>query len=82
MKCEEILAALNDFIDGDIDPSVCEELEEHLEDCNPCQLVVDNVRKTITLFKAGEPYELPPEFHRKLCDCLKQRYEAQFSAGR
>ncbi len=78
MKCEEILKALNDFIDGELDPSMCEELEEHLKGCNPCQVVVDNIRKTITLYKAGEVYELPPEFHKRLCECLKAKFREKF----
>ena len=43
MKCKEILAALSDYMDGDLDPDIRQALEEHLADCNPCQLVVDNV---------------------------------------
>lgn len=58
MKCEELLAMLNEYVDGEIDPGVCEQFEKHLVGCNPCQVVVDNIRKTITLYKAGEVYEL------------------------
>jgi len=78
MKCEDLLAALNDYVDGDVDPAVCEAFQEHLKDCNPCQIVVDNIRRTITLYKAGEPVELPPDFHQCLCKLLKQRWKAKF----
>ena len=74
MKCEELLALLNEYVDGTVDPAICEEFEKHLAGCNPCQVVVDNVRKTITLYKNGQPYELPTAFHRKLHDALCQRF--------
>ncbi len=80
MKCEELLAALNDYVDGDIDPAICEAFESHLADCNPCQIVVDNIRKTITLYKAGVPVELPPHLHQKLCETLRSFWERKFSA--
>ncbi len=78
MKCEELLKALNDYVDGDVDPAVCEQFEEHLAGCNPCQVVVDNVRKTIALYKAGEPYPMPEEFQRRLREILRARWREKF----
>jgi anti-sigma factor RsiW len=78
MKCEELLKALNAYVDGKADPALCAEFEKHLEGCNPCQVVVDNVRKTITLYKAGKPYELPPAFQKRLHELLRQRFEARY----
>ena len=60
MKCEELLAALNQYVDGELDPGICDPFQEHLKGCNPCQIVVDNIRQTIKLFKAEERYDLPP----------------------
>ena len=78
MKCDELLQALSDYVDGDVDPSICEEFEDHLAGCNPCQIVVDNVRKTIALFKAGEPYPMPGEFQRRLHASLRARWQEKF----
>lgn len=74
MKCEELLAMLNEYVDGPIDPGICEVFEKHLAGCNPCQVVVDNIRQTITLYKNGQLYELPAAFHQKLHDTLRQRF--------
>jgi anti-sigma factor RsiW len=75
MKCEELLASLNEYVDGEIDPSICREFEQHMACCNPCQVVVDNVRKTITLYKQGQPCELPPAFQERLHAVLRQRWK-------
>jgi anti-sigma factor RsiW len=82
MKCEELLKALNEYVDGEIDPSICETFEGHLKDCNPCQIVVDNIRKTITLYKDGEPLELPPEFHELLSRRLRDQWRLKFGPER
>ena len=74
MKCEEMLAMLNEHVDGTVDPAICEEFEKHLAGCNPCQVVVDNIRQTITLYKNGRPYELPARFREKLHDSLRRRW--------
>lgn len=75
MKCDDLLRLLNDYVDGDIDPAMCASFEEHLDGCNPCQLVVDNIRNTIRIYRDGEVYEIPIQFHRRLHDTLRQRWE-------
>jgi anti-sigma factor RsiW len=80
MNCKELLAALNEYVDGDLDPGICAAFEEHLKGCNPCQIVVDNIRRTIRLYKAGEPYELPAEFHEQLCRRLRERWKEKFAS--
>jgi hypothetical protein len=76
MKCRELLEMLGDYVDGALDPGLCEGFEAHLAGCNPCQIVIDNVRKTITIYKSGEPVTLPTEFRRRLHDELRKRWKA------
>jgi anti-sigma factor RsiW len=78
MNCDDLLKALNDYVDGRVDPAVCERFESHLAGCNPCQIVVDNIRQTITLYKAGEPYELPVEFRNELRRSLRDKWKKKF----
>jgi anti-sigma factor RsiW len=75
MKCAELLAALNEYVDGAVDSVICEEFEKHMAGCNPCQVVVDNIRQTITLYKAGKPYPLPVKFRQRLHAALRQRWK-------
>jgi len=81
MKCEELLAMLSEYVDGAADPAICQEFEQHMAGCNPCQVVVDNLRKTITLYKGGKVYELPVEFRRRLHAALRQRWAGTHPAG-
>jgi len=74
MKCEELLKILNEYVDGTVDPAICEDFEKHTAGCNPCQVVVDNIRKTITLYRNGQPYELPIPFRTKLHALLRERW--------
>lgn len=74
MKCEELLQQLNEYVDGTVDPAICEEFQKHMAGCNPCQVVVDNIRKTITLYKNGQPYAMPEQFHTRLQATLRRRW--------
>jgi RNA polymerase sigma-70 factor (ECF subfamily) len=82
MKCEELLAALNQYVDGDLDPGICDSFQDHLQDCNPCQIVVDNIRQTIRLYKAEEPFELPPTLHHRLARLLREKWKGKIDADR
>ncbi len=81
MKCDDLLQALNRYVDGEIDAAICEEFRDHLAACNPCKIVVDNVRHTITLYKAGKPFELPVAFRDKLHRTLEARWKAQYGGS-
>jgi hypothetical protein len=80
MKCEELLRMLNEYVDGTVDPAICEEFEKHIAGCNPCQVVVDNVRQTITLYRNGQPCELPLQFRERLHKALRQRWKEKHLA--
>jgi anti-sigma factor RsiW len=80
MKCEELLKAMNEYVDGRLDPAICEEFEHHLAGCDPCKVVVDNIRKTITLYRADQPYELPADFRKRLRQKLQEVWAARSSS--
>ena len=81
MKCEDMLRLLNDHVDGQIDPALCDDFERHLAGCNPCKIVVDNIRKTITLYKGEEVYELPAGFRERLHGALGKKWKELHPGG-
>jgi hypothetical protein len=74
MKCEELLAMLNEYVDGTVNPAICVEFEQHMAGCNPCQVVVDNIRQTITLYKDGQPFSMPVKFRQQMHEVLRQKW--------
>ncbi len=80
MKCAELMKLLNEYVDGSVDPVICEAFEHHLAGCNPCQVVVDNIRQTITLYRDGQPYELPVQYRRRLHTALRRQWKQLHAA--
>lgn len=82
MKCEELLAALNDFVDGETQSAICQAFQEHLVECDPCKIVIDNIRQTISLYRADEMVPLPAGLHNRLRSVLRAQWVEKSSAPR
>lgn len=82
MKCEEMLKLLGEYVDGEIEPEICRQFEEHLADCQPCKVVIDNIRQTIAIYRAGEPYPLPAELCQRLRQRLRDRWQLKYGCQR
>lgn len=52
--CGHLLGELSAYLDGDATPEICAEIERHLRDCEDCRVVVDTLRKTVSLYR-GQP---------------------------
>ncbi len=74
MECRELLGLLSDYVDGELDPELCAAIERHMAECNPCQVVVDTLRKTVTLYHelSAETAPLPKEVQERLLRALQQ----------
>lgn len=70
-RCHELLGQLSDYIDGELEATLCAELEAHLAECPNCRVMVDTVRKTITLYQSQAPTELPVEVQERLYKVLE-----------
>jgi RNA polymerase sigma-70 factor (ECF subfamily) len=46
-RCKRIFANLSNYLDGVLDQTLCDELERHLEGCEPCKLFLASLQKTI-----------------------------------
>ncbi len=73
MECKEILKGLSEYIDGELDPRLCEELEKHMGDCQPCLVFINTLKKTLSLYKYASSEPLPKEVHLRLHDFLKAK---------
>lgn len=76
--CSKYIQNIADFIDGEIDESLCGELEEHMKNCENCRIMVDTLRQTVVLCRDGKKEKLPPELEAKLNNILKTRWQKKF----
>ena len=66
-NCRRLLDSLSEYIDGELGELLCQEIEEHLAECENCRVVVDTLRKTVYLYHAtSEQPEMPVDVRERL----------------
>lgn len=66
MNCRELLGALSDYIDGELEERLCAEIEAHMRDCPDCQVMVDTLHKTVVLYRTHGSVEVPADVQSRL----------------
>ena len=66
MTCTEFMAQLDELIDDEVSASLRADLEQHLRECEHCEVTLNTTRKTIEIYRRHEIYELPEEVRVRL----------------
>jgi len=73
-RCKAMFAELSDYLDEQLDDSLCEELERHMSDCGPCQAFLATLEATIDQLRKPAADCPLPENTSKLRKELMQNY--------
>ena len=73
MNCKGVIREISNYIDGDLDPIVRQELERHLEHCEDCTMIVDQTRKSIEILCDSHPVSLPSDVRARLHSALRRK---------
>lgn len=71
-NCQYMLSFLSDFVDGELNQDLCSQIETHLSECPDCSIVVDTLKKTISLYQNSSNHsdQVPEEVRERLFRCL------------
>ena len=65
-ECRMLFEKLSEYIDGELDPALYPRFEEHMRDCEPCQVFLESLRRTVRHVGTIEAVELPPDVRRQV----------------
>jgi anti-sigma factor RsiW len=73
-QCRSMLGELSEYIDGELDESLCEEIDRHLSECGNCRVMVDTLRKTVILYREMGHEEVPEDAKARLYAVLNLKH--------
>lgn len=59
-ECRNILAEVSAYLDGDLDQTACDAVEEHCASCATCAELIEGLKKTVGLCRRLGTTPLPP----------------------
>ncbi len=72
MRCQELFARLSEFLDGELTEEICQEIQAHMEGCEPCQALSRTLQRTVELCRQLPSRPLPEETRRALWALLHE----------
>jgi len=67
-RCRKIFARLSEYLDGELDPQVCDRLEGHLADCPPCRAFLESLRRTVDMVGTQDAPVLDPATRERIVE--------------
>jgi predicted anti-sigma-YlaC factor YlaD len=66
-ECQKLLGSLSDYLDGEVSGELCQEIERHISGCHNCRIVIDTLRKTISLYHtSSDSLDVPADVRERL----------------
>ena len=79
-KCKEIFSLLSDYLNLELPPDACQEIEAHLAGCPPCIEFAESLRRTVELCRSYRPTELPEPIGKQAREQLLDAYQKMLRA--
>jgi anti-sigma factor (TIGR02949 family) len=76
LTCKDFLNEVSEFLDDSLDPDARARLNEHVNHCPNCWVILDTTQKTIKVYKGVEAQNIPAEIHTRLMSALEKRMAA------
>jgi anti-sigma factor RsiW len=75
LNCKGVIREISDYIDGDLEAAMKQEIERHLADCEECEMVINQTKLTVDIFCDSQPVELPTDVRSRLHDALRRKIQ-------
>lgn len=79
-NCREIFAELSAYLDAELPPDACREIDEHLSDCAPCVEFVNSLRRTVELCRKYKAGAIPDPLSQAARQRLLAAYQKMLAA--
>ena len=69
--CHELFEKLSEYLDNELDEVTCRDIEKHIEECVPCFVCLQTLKRTIDLCKQTVNKSVPEDFSTRLKEVIQ-----------
>jgi anti-sigma factor RsiW len=81
-ECKQIFAALSEYLDLELPPEACREMEAHLAGCAPCVEFAESLRRSVALCHEYQASEMPGPISEAARARLQEAWQRALAARR
>lgn len=78
-RCRRLFATLSDYMDGLVDDAICEQMNRHMADCEPCQAFLSSLKQAVERCRSYHP-ACDPQRAEQLRQELMEKYQGAVNA--
>ena len=75
--CKDVLANISGYLDGELDATDCEAIEQHCQHCPSCTAIVSGLRETVGLCRQAGAVPLPDAVRQRARERVRQLLDRQ-----
>ncbi len=79
-ECKRIFATLSEYLDLELPPDACREMEAHLAGCAPCVEFAESLRQTVALCHKYRAAEMPDPIGKAARARLQEAWQRALAA--
>jgi len=64
-RCRALLLELSKYLDGELTPARCRDIEQHIESCTCCTAMAARLRETMDACRAAREQQLPADVRER-----------------
>jgi len=80
--CDRVFALLSEYLDQELAPATCEELEEHLGGCPECIQFVLSLKRSVQLCRHYGEYRTAPPIDPEVMAGFRRAYQEMLARRR
>lgn len=70
--CKALFERISEYLDGDLEPALCEKIAAHLRDCPQCEDCFEALRRTVGACKELPRHDVSQDIRFRLRETLRE----------
>jgi len=75
-ECVALFAKLSEYLDDELEPGACADVEDHMADCERCREFLESLRRAVAHVAATDAPELPEDLKRDILSAYGRTRES------
>ena len=76
-QCRSLFAKLSEYLDNELDAATSRSIREHLDQCKPCQVCLETLKRTVQFCRSTGNEPAPERLTRKLRQLISQNLSSK-----